>query len=668
MSNSEGYPDGELHWNVTDSAVYDNISGADQEQIYQFIDTLLNFAPLPELLAAPDDKNLDEAGKRKVRAILAERYLAAENFAEAKNYIVDPHELEVVSRLERLTNDKSGTPQQKAERMSKIGDAWAEARGLLLRAPLNTELHEGATISGLLRRENGHTLRLPDVEDQLDERDELHHASRWWMRAARALPGTALSAKARLKALEALPQIARVSAYTEQRAREIKLEAVSREIYDKLRTESPNSPEAQRFAAYWSLPPEPKKSAENASEETEAGYSTHSGETALVACDDSVSPLGYPISARNAFDALTGKNSAAEEGSPPGMGKIEKRLAGVDAAEIKDLAKSFRKYITKREDVTTANCLDDVAQFLSEPDLSDEARAAYVNLRLDLLHRTHWPDSPVDPGISVQDSDDAVAAEIDTAEKNPALQSFHDYLDFCRIGLVAGERIAVQTDIPGAKELDGGTYYSRDFAKIEKMTRDFVAKYPRSHKREAAMFVLARAIYSLSCPYILCVEVHPPGSEAGDLTDTVQKMHRREPFDPKRVIQALDDYDRAFPNGRYAGDVRDMRAATLWRMGQWDKALDLTLAQIANQATGDLLGDAETRLANIFAELANVEHRPQVLEAIRKRPACIPYLAAYVGAATNERAHPLRYLQRYLSDQLHFKIPAPSPTEPVAAN
>ena len=668
MSNSEGYPDGELHWNVADSAVYDNISGADQEQIYQFIDTLLNFAPLPELLAAPDDKNLDEAGKRKVRAILAERYLAAENFAEAKKYIVDPHKQEIVSRLERLTSDQSGTPQQKAERMLQLGDTWAEARGLLLRAPLNTELHEGATISGLLRRQNGHTLRLPDVEDQLDERDELHHASRWWMRAARALPGTALSAKARLKALEALPQIARVSAYTEQRAREIKLEAVSREIYDKLRAESSNSPEAQRFAAYWSLPPELKKSAENASEETDAGYSTQSGETALVACDDSVSPLGYPISAKNAFDGLTRKNSAAEEGSPPGMGKIEKRLAGVDAAEIKDLAQSFRKYITKREDVTTANCLDDIAQFLSEPNLSDEARAAYVNLRLDLLHRTHWPDSPVDPGISVQDSDDAVAAEIDAAEKNPALQSFHDYLDFCRIGLVAGERIGVQTDIPGAKELDGATYYSRDFAKIEKMTRDFLAKYPRSHKREAAMFVLARAIYSLSCPYILCVEVQAPGSEPGDVTDTVQKMHRGEPFDPKRVIQSLDDYDRAFPKGRYAADVRDIRAATLWRMGQWDKALDLTLAQITDKVSGDLLSDAETRLANIFAELANVEHRPQVLEAIRKHPACIPYLTAYVGAATDERAHPLRYLQRYLSDQLHFKIPAPSPTEPVAAN
>jgi len=77
---------------------------------------------------------------------------------------------------------------------------------------------------------------------------------------------------------------------------------------------------------------------------------------------------------------------------------------------------------------------------------------------------------------------------------------------------------------------------------------------------------------------------------------------------------------------------------------------------------------AETRLANIFAELANVEHRPQVLEAIRKRPACLPYLAAYVGAATNDMAHPLRYLQRYLSDQLQFKIPVRPSAEPVAAN
>jgi hypothetical protein len=152
------------------------------------------------------------------------------------------------------------------------------------------------------------------------------------------------------------------------------------------------------------------------------------------------------------------------------------------------------------------------------------------------------------------------------------------------------------------------------------------------------------------------------------VVDIVQKAYYKEPFDPRRVTRALDDYDREFPNGRYAADVRDMRAATAWRIAQWDKALDLTLAQIAERNPGDLLGDAETRLANIFAELANVKHRSQVLQVIRARPACIPYLAAYVGAATNDRAHPLRYLQRYLSDQLHFKIPTAPPAEPVAAN
>jgi hypothetical protein len=221
-----------------------------------------------------------------------------------------------------------------------------------------------------------------------------------------------------------------------------------------------------------------------------------------------------------------------------------------------------------------------------------------------------------------------------SATKNPALQSFHDYLEFCRIGLVAGKRIEVKSDIAGAKEPDGATYYLRDFATIEKMTHDFLAKYPHSHKREAAMFVLARAIYSLSSPHILCVDVPAAPTDPNGLTITVQKMHRVEPFNPRRVMQALDNYDHEFPNGRYAADVRDMRAATFWRLGQWHKALDLTLAQINGKVTGELLGNAETRLANIFAELANVEHRPQVLEAIRARPACISYLAAYVGAAT----------------------------------
>jgi hypothetical protein len=503
MSDSNGYPAGELQWNAVDSAVYGNISGADEEQIYQLIDTLLNFAPLPELLATPDHEHLSKTAKRRVRAILAERYLAAENFAEAKKYITDPQQLGLVNRLEQLTNDKSGTAQQQAERMLKIGDTWAEARGLLLRAPLDTELHEGEPVSGLLRRDNGRALRMANVENELDERDELHHASRWWLRAARTVPGTPVSAKARLKALEALPQIARDSLYAEQRAREIKLEAVSREIYDRLRAESPNSPEAKRFAAYWSLPTEAQQSQEGEpSHVTIDGVST-TGSTASVSCDDDALPLGYPISDKHAFDGLTRKpgtgNSGEEQERYRVAGDLDssvKALRGsFDPKTVGELARLARGNISTSDDVTLANCLDDLTQFVSEANVSDEARTTYVNLRQDLLHRTHWHDSPVDPGIWVQDSDEGVEAEIGAAQKNPALQNFHDYLDFCRIGLAAGKRIEVKTNIPGGKEPDGATYHSRDFAKLEKMTRDFLARYPHSKYRDVAFFVLARAIY-----------------------------------------------------------------------------------------------------------------------------------------------------------------------------
>jgi hypothetical protein len=94
-------------------------------------------------------------------------------------------------------------------------------------------------------------------------------------------------------------------------------------------------------------------------------------------------------------------------------------------------------------------------------------------------------------------------------------------------------------------------------------------------------------------------------------------------------------------------------------MHQWDKALSLTLAQIADKAHEELHAEGTIRLANIFAELAQPEHRPDVMAAIRAQPAAIPFLQAYAVAARKSRDHPLRYLQRYVSDQFHFKIPPP---------
>lgn len=655
------YPIGEKEWKLTESSVYPNLSGADEEQVQQLIDTLLNFAPLPELSAALDNPGFNEVAKSELRAILAERYLAAENFAEAKKFITAAPTREMADRLEQLTSDNSGAPPQKAERMMKIGDLWAQTRGQLLRSPLDTKLHIYERLwqfGGLTRRDNGNALHLANVENQLDDRDELHHASRWWMRAARLLPGTPTAAQARLKALEALPQVARASAYAETRAQEIKLEAVSREIYDKLRSECPKSPEAQRSAAYWSLPPAPN---EEVLDQGEIDYGWPN------VCQDNAVSRGYPFSDDEAFQELVPTDAYPKTEAPEEITNRVKALRRAAADEepagllkrVQALAQDLRASMSGPEDAGGANCLDDLAQFLAEPGVTREAQKIYVNLRLNILHRARA--ALPDPGIDGKDDDDTLKAGIDVAEKNAAFKTLGDYLDFCRIALVAGARADIDTGIKDPKDPEQEiTYISRDYATMEKMARAFLQKYPRSHKREAAMFVVARSVYSLSCPYIECVGVLRPNTQPTDnLVDVTQKPHYREPFKPERVMQALDDYDRAFPNGRYAADVRNLRAATLWRLYQWDKALSLTLAQINDKTHPELHAEAAIRLANIFAELASAEYRPDVLTAIRAQPAAIPFLQAYTAAATKSRAHPMRYLQRYVSDQFHFKLPVP---------
>jgi len=162
----------------------------------------------------------------------------------------------------------------------------------------------------------------------------------------------------------------------------------------------------------------------------------------------------------------------------------------------------------------------------------------------------------------------------------------------------------------------------------------------------------------VSRPYIYCVGVPIPGSEPSEeMSDIVKKSYEREPFKPERVMAALDEYDKKYPKGRYRADVQNLRAATFWRMGEWEKSLGLTMPEVLDPGKGDIQSEACTRLANIFAKLADAEQRSYVMAAIMAHPASAEYLQAYLGAATKDRGHPLRYLQKYLCDQFHLKLP-----------
>jgi hypothetical protein len=240
------------------------------------------------------------------------------------------------------------------------------------------------------------------------------------------------------------------------------------------------------------------------------------------------------------------------------------------------------------------------------------------------------------------------------------MQPVADYLEFSRIGMKAGNRTTVETDIPDLKGDNGkGTYTSRDHAGLEKMARDFLKKYPRSHKREAALFVLARSVQALSRPFVCNVALAVPGSVSADENfDIVQKSYQREAFDSKRVLGALDDYDREFPHGRYAAENRNLRAMTLWRMHEWGQALDMTLAQLDDESKPDLQPEAAVRLANIFADLAQAEYRADLITAIRSRPPALLRLKEFLEKGPKDRAHPLRYLVSYLNDQLKLNAVA----------
>lgn len=651
-TTAESYPEDEETWELKESAVYPNITGADLDQVQQAIDTLLNFAPLTELATAVNNASFDEEDKKEFRSVIAQRYLAQENFAEARKFMAPDEFKRVAENLEKLTLAAAGPPPEKAEDMLRLGNAWAEARGKLLRAPLDTTVHllkRVARLSALTRRGNGRSLLLKNVDPELEERDELRHASRWWLSAARARPGTPLGAQARWKALEAMPKIAAASEYAEQLAREIKGEAVSREIYEKLRKEAPDSVEAKRLAAYWSFPPAPKTEEEN--------YDTSARRDANI--------LGYPYDDFGAFGKADSDNQ--DRSSWNGIAKRiallpEKAVLAAPAAmatEIRELDALVRKNISDIGDATCANFLDDLAQFFSEPSITREMLKIYVPIRFDVLESNGW-DRPDGSPDSLRKKDDEILSAIDSALKNPIMQPVADYLEFSRIGLKAGDRTTVETDVVDLKGDNGkATYTSRDHAGMEKMAREFLKKYPRSHKREAAFFVIARSVQALSRPYVCDVGLPVPGSVPGDENfDVVQKSYQREAFDPKRVLGALDDYDHEFAQGRYAAENRNLRAMTLWRMHEWGQALDMTLAQLDNKSKPDLQPEAAVRLANIFADLAQAEHRADLVDAIRSRPVAILRLKQFLEKGLKDRAHPLRYLVSYLSDQLKLKAVA----------
>ena len=666
------YPASYKDLQYSDGGIAENIEGVDQEQIDDVIDATLNFAPLAELGKMLDGGDLDDAAKSELRAIMAERYLIAEDFEGAKKYMTDAQYGLVAAGLEKLTRETAAAPagRQRAGKYAALGDAWAQIRGKLLRQPLANDrsmtaiLEANAPFYGmpdfLSRRANGRALGFAGVEENLDDRDELHHASRWWMRAAREDPGTALSAAARWKALEAMPAIASQSLYTEQRAREIGIRQVSREIYDKLRAERPDSVEAKRYAVYWSIP-DIGKDAQTIAERWEgARYHIWTDYQDIYA-------RGYTYFDYKAFtpeEQQDWGNYAGQDSGPDykvwedvakRIGNLLNLSAGDDKEpvrkELDDLAEKARKNDTPDE-ATVLNFLDDMVLFAQEKNVTPKMLRAYLALRLDILCLTKSSDSDLWKNVAPEKDAATIGLAISDMSADPEMKSVEDYLDCARIAWL------------GTQKGDG---FARDYQEMEEKCRDFLATYPHSRKREAVMFVLARSVNELTnwtvkneAPERIPdtdkdMGVAPATDTAapGDQTNQDNPSPPKRPqYPPKILLKVLDAYDSEFPKGRYEADIRDYRASIAWHARDWGNALDLTMAEIDDRSKPYLRDEAALRLANIFSGLASKDYRADLLDVIGKRAEARSLLKMYLATAPMHSDHPLRYLQAYLNDQL----------------
>ncbi|EDY20903.1 hypothetical protein CfE428DRAFT_1196 [Chthoniobacter flavus Ellin428] len=636
----------------SDSRHYQITYGIDVDQVNALIDTLLNFAPVEELAAAAQQPNLDPVRRLELTEPVAQRLLAREQFDEAKKYLTPAQFGLVAANLEKLTvaARDAKDPAAHAAACTKLGDAWAEARGKLLTYPLDTDERRKKIYIDFATDANGRRVDAApfigaagNYKLDLENRDELRHAFNWWLEASDAQAG-AQNAPVLWKAMKAMPLIADVSPYTYERAVARKWGDTSRKLYDRLRTECPDSVEAKRYAVWWDF-----VTIKNEGTTDELSHPTR-GQAGVVTAGS---------------DALLGQIDAADDSNAPEaltaqIASLESEAGAADVTKVRAKAEALRTQVrraySRLYDARWVNLVDDLALFLSERDPGAEVRKRYATLRFRFTNQSAIGGGGFDDDRGNNDPDKTLQNDINAALADPATKPVADYFEFLNLAVIANHFTFVKLNEKDKNqqglEKEEDTYRSRDYPQLEKATQAFLEKYPKSKKREAALLLHARATYHASEEVALDKMVTWPRAarwEGGSEPTYTQQ----EPFDAKRVLATFDAYDQAFPHGRYAADIRSYRAAVEFRLDHWKPALELTLAQLDGHDNPALNHQAADRLGDIFDQLADEKSRMDVLAVIKENKRAREFLLKYL--TENSSQHALLYLKSWVRQQLAGK-------------
>ncbi|MES2571649.1 MAG: tetratricopeptide repeat protein [Verrucomicrobiota bacterium] len=572
-------------------------------ELDQWIGTLLQFSPLPEIARGLSAPGIEPEIATALRQILRERHVAREDFTEALRFSESPVPSlpteEKETRWRKLTGEEwintvrrlndlkmeigaAVTREERGKKCLALAGKWS-ALHTMLTFPEQEQFHhshnqfeesrahwfQNARVAGI---------SMDDAAREWEQRNELHHAFHYYLKAADQLPGTGLAARALWLANASLRRGAEVSPLSFQRAFATNASALSRALHERLLRECPDSDEARHTSLWWSFPL-PAETRWLPGDKPDFQF-----EVDIGAVFTGKNAERYEV--WNQYSVF--KRRLEEVARHAGEWEETKLLEALEA-----IRRDFLPLHVSANGSYLINHLDDLTLFLHEPGLTPAARAHYFKARLS----TEPPDLT-----------------------DPVLLPWIDFLSFLAL----------------VREPGGIDPLTRQETRrpMSVRMREFLKQFPRSRKREAALARLA--IASVRETHIRTRAINSSWPEAPRPQGyKAMRIERGVAFHAQTVFEALDAYDREFPNGRYAAEIRLWRGAAFIDHGDFHRALALLVATLDDAAHRDLHLDAALNLADLFMRLPDEPAvRPGLLAGLRENASARRRLEQFMRSET----------------------------------
>lgn len=573
-------------------------------QSIQWLDFLIQFAPLDQLETAYESTGDDSKAKPWLNDAIRTRALAVENFDLASRHLTKEGEIpepkddyidtrtladflpmtkgdweKRVSSLAALSGRLSNNPpeSERAKLHLEIARQWMDQRGRLSMPSVSICYFAASEEEKQeqLRRRNALALGMPAeaVHRELDSRDEATHALAHALEAAKS-GDPAIAAPALELANQCLFRRAEFSLYQQSRALETHASDLSADIHKQLTGRFPNTPEAAR-AVFFTFKPM-------------AG---------------SWMPGDY--NEWNAAGALTAAMFGFDEENRPGDQDTDEKIDQVvNLAEQIDPAKPLAKV---RKELDAARADLDLLRVKTDPDAQWNVVAAID--RIDDLRAAASL-----PGIKTVD-----LRNYAEGIKNGLPAGFASLLDF-------RDRLVVLTDAEGNE-----TGYKNDTIQG---WREFLERWPNSPKAEAASFRLTRLIARQTRGRKTISAFHFPDAPIPNGYKHLKVERPNGNTDPAETLAAIREHESRFPMGRYQDDINLLRAGALIDSGEFAKALAILESLLGNPVQTDLHTLASLEFADIAQRLLDPETRGPVAKAFRANSVAMKHLGQLVRGDT----------------------------------